>query len=738
MADFDDAHAARWAERLPIPPQYVLETSSGRFQAFYFFTKPVPPEAAKPVAERLKAYAGCDYGTADISHVWRVAGTLNWPNAKKVNEGRSAEPQQVKIVQLFDGKTIAFEELAAALPEDGTAKSSKPGGTSSKRRRRAGQPHPEAIEGSLDWQEAQMQMAFLPEDLQEEIRQPAERDRSKALFRVIARLIQEKDFPDDLIEKLIYAHPKGIGEKYADRRDLDKEIARVRAKTTPKPVIRIRGGALPDIVDQAEQILIERDGDMFQRGNLIVRPGLGRIKAADAREIQTTRLIQVKLHHMRERFARVIDFQKLDRRSKSPSWNSIDCPKEVAETYLEREGQWQLPALTRVISAPTLRADGSVLDEPGYDARTGLLFDLQGAAFPKLAASPTREDAVDAVGVLKELIATFPFTDDASRSVALSAILTALVRASLPKAPLHVFTAPIAGSGKSMLVDIASMIATGRETPVLAQGSTAEELEKRLGAALLAGDATISIDNCEHPLGSDLLCQVLTQPSVNIRLLGQSKNVEVLTNATLFATGNNLRLVGDMTRRALISFLDPQVERPELREFAVDPIEQIRRDRGRYVIAALTILRAYHVAGRPRQTKPLGSFEDWSRWMRDALIWVGEADPCSTMERARGDDPQLERLRAVIHHWKKALGERQVSGAEIAESTTGFLDDNKANGFRDALLTVAGSGNLVEVRRLGNWLGRNKDRVVDGMKIVLAGIRNGTNYWQLLSASGSL
>src|SRR6266480_3861520 len=93
-----------------------------------------------------------------------------------------------------------------------------------------------------------MQMAFLPEDLQEEIRPPAERDRSKALFRVIARLIQEKDFPDDLIEKLIYAHPKGIGEKYADRSDLDKEIARVRAKTTPKPVIRIRGGALPDIV----------------------------------------------------------------------------------------------------------------------------------------------------------------------------------------------------------------------------------------------------------------------------------------------------------------------------------------------------------------------------------------------------------------------------------------------------------------------------------------------------------
>jgi putative DNA primase/helicase len=304
---------------------------------------------------------------------------------------------------------------------------------------------------------------------------------------------------------------------------------------------------------------------------------------------------------------------------------------------------------------------------------------------------------------------------------------------------MHAYTAPAAGSGKSMLVDIASIIATGRETPVLAQGSTAEELEKRLGAAFLAGDATVSIDNCEQPLGSDLLCQVLTQPSVNIRLLGQSKNVEVLTNATLFATGNNLRLIGDLTRRALVGFLDPRCERPELREFATNPLQLIRQDRGRYVTAALTVLRAFHVAGRPQQVHPLGSFDGWSRWVRDGLIWAGEADPCETMERARAEDPQLERLRAVIHLWKETLGERQVSAAEIVESTAGFAtaDDSKFAGLREALLGVARVGNLVDARRLGNWLGRNKDRVVDGMRIVFAGIRAGTNYWQLVQAVSS-
>ena len=40
VADFDDPDAAKWPERLPIPPNYVLETSASRFQASYLFDKP--------------------------------------------------------------------------------------------------------------------------------------------------------------------------------------------------------------------------------------------------------------------------------------------------------------------------------------------------------------------------------------------------------------------------------------------------------------------------------------------------------------------------------------------------------------------------------------------------------------------------------------------------------------------------------------------------------------------------
>jgi putative DNA primase/helicase len=197
-------------------------------------------------------------------------------------------------------------------------------------------------------------------------------------------------------------------------------------------------------------------------------------------------------------------------------------------------------------------------------------------------------------------------------------------------------------------------------------------MEKRLGAALMAGDTLISFDNCEQPLGGELLCQALTQSTLEIRILGKSVNKKVLANAAFFATGNNLVVIGDMTRRTLLCSLDAKIERPETRTFTTeDPVEVVRRERAKYVVAALTILRAYHVAGRPKQAiTPLGSFEDWSRWVRDALIWLGEPDPCQTMERARAEDPRLQELSAMLHHWNHAIGQHPVTVKELIERAT--------------------------------------------------------------------
>ncbi|SLM31040.1 hypothetical protein MTBBW1_2620004 [Desulfamplus magnetovallimortis] len=102
VADFDDDAADKWAERLPIEPSYVLETSENRYQAAYLFKKPMLPAEAKNIAAMLQEFSKCDFGTKDLSHIWRIPGTYNWPNKKKVDEGRSANPQIVKVVHRGD------------------------------------------------------------------------------------------------------------------------------------------------------------------------------------------------------------------------------------------------------------------------------------------------------------------------------------------------------------------------------------------------------------------------------------------------------------------------------------------------------------------------------------------------------------------------------------------------------------------------------------------------------------
>ena len=171
------------------------------------------------------------------------------------------------------------------------------------------------------------------------------------------------------------------------------------------------------------------------------------------------------------------------------------------------------------------------------------------------------------------------------RAVALSGLITAVARGGLPVAPLHVFRASTPGTGKSLLVDVAATIATGRPCPVIAAGKDAEETEKRLGALLRDGVPIISIDTVEGELGGDMLCQVTERPLVRVRILGLSEAPEFECKATVFAMGNGLTLLGDMTRRAVLCSLDAGVERPELRRFA------LTRSPGSWRTAAPTLRR---------------------------------------------------------------------------------------------------------------------------------------------------
>ncbi|MGA8758956.1 MAG: hypothetical protein WB611_22120 [Stellaceae bacterium] len=622
--------------------------------------------------------------------------------------------------------------------------------------------------GTCPVDDLELILKALPDKWRERIIQPEPpgSDRSRTLFRVIKELGQ-RGFNAETIERLIRMHPEGIGAKYAERSDLDKEIVRIlqkqswrqalleqtRAARTGKPVLQLIAGLLPELIDQAESHLIAANLEIYQRGDLVVRPGVVERRTAAGEKLRMPGLVPVTPYNMVELFTKVIDFQMWDGRSEE--WRSVDCPLPFATAYLQRMRHWRLRQLTAIMTAPTLRPDGSILETPGYDEQTGILYDPLGVEFPPVPQYPSEEDALLALEELKRPLGEIPFELDpeghddvtdfsqssAGRSVALSIALTGLIRPSLRTAPLHGKSAPVAGSGKSKVVNFATIIITGHEAGSFVPSEDEVELAKQIGAALIAGDPVIALDNCDHVLQSAVLAQALTEILVKVRILGRSEMCTVLNTALFTVTGNNLKLAGDLPRRSLRGVIDPQVERPELREFASeDPINVARRERPRLVVAGLTMLRAYYIARGKPLSRPLGSFEDWSRWVRDCLIWLGESDPCLTMGAIRDEDPALTALTAVMTQWESCLGRGEFTVRQIIARATwsegegvlpGVEELNPVPDFREALLVVAGKNGAINSQKLGNWLGKNKDRIVDKRRIVRANILDGYIRWRL-------
>jgi hypothetical protein len=558
-----------------------------------------------------------------------------------------------------------------------------------------------------------------------------EGERSEKFQEVVWHLASAGWTIEQIADELA-KYPNGIGFKYSNRlpaevtrsfrkwRGLRQAGATGASTGAPWPQIQIRPGELPRVVNEAEDALLLLGREIYQRGGLVVRP---------VQDTGSWELIPVTRPYLVETLCCAGQFSQFDRRAKK--WTTVDAPDKVADALLNRRGRWKLPRLAGIVNTPFLRRDGSVCETAGYDLASELLFKPDGQTFPPIPQSPNKDDAVAALKALELLIESFPFVQEMDRSVALSALLTIIDRRSMATAPLHAFTSPMAGTGKSLFVDICSILATGRQMPVIAQGHNEEELEKRLGAALLAGDTAISLDNCERDLESSFLCQVLTQAKLNIRVLGKSKKVETPMNAMLFATGNNLVMGGDLIRRALLCSMDAGCERPELRTFTDNVVETARHRRDALVMAGLVVLRAWHVAvaaGQRTHMPPLGSFEDWSFRIREPLVWLGKVDPCETLAEIRDNDPHRAELITVIMQWKENLAVGQCYSVQdiIGRSIN-------APNFYNALSAVAreASGGSISNRRLGRWLKRVEGKIVNGLMLLQDGIKQGYPQWRL-------
>lgn len=237
------------------------------------------------------------------------------------------------------------------------------------------------------------------------------------------------------------------------------------AEKPPAGSIVIADGQLPGIVAHVEQVLAET-GRVYKRGSLLVIPS--RVERETGRRPGRPWRARGALHAPRateaalvELAMRAANFVRQDLRTET-GWRHTDLPARYTSVLLARAGDWpSIPELAGLAEAPILRADGTVARTSGYDAASGYLLGLS-IDFPPVPERPTHEEAERALALLKEPLAEFPFTSEAARSVAISAMLAPLARPAMRTVPGHAFDAPTMGSGKTLLADLVALVATGR------------------------------------------------------------------------------------------------------------------------------------------------------------------------------------------------------------------------------------------------------------------------------------
>jgi hypothetical protein len=500
-----------------------------------------------------------------------------------------------------------------------------------------------------------------------------------------------------------------------------------RERTGSCRTIIVQPGSQAKNVREAEVVLAgatrnDPGRGVYQRGGTLVR--LARLaKPSDddgiKRPADTLRIEWAGRGFLRLRLGEVARWFRETDTGLAPA----DPPAAVASILAEL-GDWpHTPSLAGLVEAPTMREDGSILDTPGYDAATGLYFDRGDTVFPPVPAHPTKRDAEHALDLLLDLLRDFPFVSEAARSVALAEIITPLVRPAVATAPLFANDAPTPGTGKGLLGRIPAWIMTGRGPSMIGQWTDGAEEKRRLLAVMLEGLPVVVIDNIEQPLKSDTLCTILTEGQLRERVIGSSRTATADARLTWIATGNNLEIGGDLPRRTLICRMDPEVERPEDRVFDRELEPYVLAHRAELAVAILTIVRAYQVAGARVAISPYGSFEGWSRTVREPLVWLGQADPLATRGTIKRRDPDLDSMHAILTAWHAAWGERPLKVAEAAR------DEQVEGAMRDyAESEKTGKADLLKAARL---LSRFEGRVFGGARVDNDGLHQGTTRWKV-------
>jgi hypothetical protein len=431
------------------------------------------------------------------------------------------------------------------------------------------------------------------------------------------------------------------------------------------------------------------------------------------------------LWHELNRVARWVSI-KVNKESGEVSEHPCPCPMNVADDILFSTNFDAFPPLTRIITAPCVTKNESIIFNEGYHKDSKTYYHKE-TDIEINEIEPTEKNVKFSVDLIDEMLIDFPFDSQASKANAIACLILPFVRDLIDGAtPLHYFSAPAPGTGKTLLAEsVASVFNPAVSISTAPKGrnpeSVEEEWRKKISTFLMAARSHVVIDNAKGRIDSSNLESVLTSTSWTDRQLGGNTEITVPNKVVWELTGNNAELSEDLSRRVIEIRLDANVEKPAERgeeAFKHPNLKKwISKNRGRLITAVLTIVKSWLKNGKPKPnlSQKLGSFEEYTYTIGGILENAGISGFLDNREQTKNRVNSVGDIFAgVIDVWAKEFGVKTITSSELYTA----LKANYSEIFEENGGFISNKGDKGENIRVGNWLTKNTDKIINNHKII--------------------
>ncbi|MCO1581202.1 hypothetical protein M8C13_36180 [Crossiella sp. SN42] len=368
--------------------------------------------------------------------------------------------------------------------------------------------------------------------------------------------------------------------------------------------------------------------------------------------------------------------------------------------------------LTGIVGSPVLRPDGTLLHIEGYDPPTGLYY-APTVRMPPIPTTPTAEEVTGARQfLLGQLLRDFPFVAEADRANHIGLLLAPILRPYLRcLIPFGLISATTQSSGKTLLAEVIGYL-YGHKTLVWRKGDDAE-LEKAITSALHSSAPIMLWDNIKEgtEVASPVLAQLLTGPEWSARMLGSSGAGFTATNDRAWlATGNNLRLGGDMATRTVLIRLDPNDPHPDQRDqsaFGIPHLDTWLKDPANRVEVLrhlLILVLDWIAAGAPRSGHTMRQFSGWAQATGGLLAHHGIDGFLDNLADLREADDEDAEWGAFLTRWWELNNDNPMSATRLRQQAEIDNDNGRPVDRWNGAFLTDDSGRVPSAKSLGRVL----------------------------------